>query len=68
MTKFSGYVPMAVSVAVAATIRDMGSTEVPVAVVTFKDVLGDTWTIHLDADVSYELLAGLLRFYHQVKR
>lgn len=58
--------PMPSSVELAATVRDLGSHEVPVAVVTFADVLGDARSLDLEPTVAIDLLVKLAQFVRQL--
>jgi hypothetical protein len=58
--------PMPSQISVWATVRDMGSREIPVAVVRLSDVVGDIRDIHLESTVAFDLAIELLRFCRQV--
>lgn len=59
--------PMPNRVELHATVRDLGSLEVPVARLTFTDVEGNAREIDLDQEVAWTLLEQLVRF-HQTLR
>lgn len=50
---------------VTASVRDIGSLEVPVANVTFHDVLGDARTVDLDPTLAMDLIVKLSEFVRQ---
>lgn len=58
--------PMPSSFTLAATIREMGSLEVPVARVVLGDVTGDVRELDFDAKLAMSLALELLAFVRQV--
>lgn len=61
------HIPMPGHCELAATVRDMGSLEVPVARVAFIGPLGERMVMDFDERVALELAIDLLRFVKQVR-
>lgn len=58
--------PMPERVQLAATVRDLGSRELPVAELTFVDVLGEQLVLQLSPRTLMNLLSQAVRFLEQV--
>lgn len=48
--------PMPSGIRIALTVRELGGEDLPVAVITFTDVLGDTREMHFSEEVLRDLV------------